>query len=391
MSDTFCILPWIHIYANADGSVIPCCIAHHHMHMGNVQTNTIEEIWNNDAYKSLRRAMLEGERSPTCRACYNQEELGVESLRQSINGEFEHLIPLKDTTNEDGSLDNIDLKYLDVRWSNICNFKCRSCSSTFSSSWAKEENKDNVYILAGGESNDNLYEQFEPHFASIEKFYFAGGEPLLTDKHYDILNHLINIGKTDVKIRYNTNLSVLSYKNQSVIELWKHFEDVQIAASLDSWGSRAEYIREGTVWKEIEQNILSIRKHVPHVNLDLNCVSSVFNVMTMTDFFDYILDNNLFDIHKVQPTIYNIQNPNYYRYTVLNDKLKQKAIQKLSSKSYSDKIDVKLKETISTLENTEYSPNDLKEFVNTTKKYDTLRNRDFSKTFPELNEIWSNC
>ena len=118
-----------------------------------------------------------------------------------------------------------------------------------------------MYIFAGGDSNDSLYNQFKkPHFKNIKVFYFAGGEPLMTDKHYEILEHLIETGNTKVTLEYNSNVSRLKYKNKSIIDLWNKFENVTVSASLDSWGSRAEYIREGTDWDKVESNLQTIKE-----------------------------------------------------------------------------------------------------------------------------------
>jgi sulfatase maturation enzyme AslB (radical SAM superfamily) len=235
--------------------------------LGNVQSQTINEVWNGEKYRTMRKNMLSGKKCDECAACYKIEESGANSPRQSHTNKFKKYIPLADTTNPDGSVE-MNLRYFDVRWSNICNFKCRSCSSTYSSSWATEDinagHNKKVFIFAGGNSNDDLYNQFLPHFVNIEEFYFAGGEPLLTDKHYDILEYLISIGKTNVKLHYNTNFSNLKYKDKSIISLWKHFSNIQVYASLDSWGDRAEYIREGTDWKLIEDNFRLIRQELPH-------------------------------------------------------------------------------------------------------------------------------
>jgi radical SAM protein with 4Fe4S-binding SPASM domain len=140
MSNTFCILPWIHVYANADGTVHPCCIGDYRYPLGNLQKESLEEVWNNENYKRLRRNMIEGKECKECTACYAAEQYGS-SFRTHSNTQFEKYLPMKDITNTDGSLDEITLRYLDVRWSNICNLKCRSCSATYSSSWAKEDRK----------------------------------------------------------------------------------------------------------------------------------------------------------------------------------------------------------------------------------------------------------
>jgi sulfatase maturation enzyme AslB (radical SAM superfamily) len=287
----------------------------------------------------------------------------------------------------------MNLKYFDVRWSNICNFKCRSCGSLYSSSWAAEDNKQHntqkeVFIFAGGKNNDNLYNQFLPHFSNMQEIYFAGGEPLLTDKHYDILEHLISIGKTDVELRYNTNLSNLNYKNKNVIELWKKFSNVNINASLDSWGARAEYIREGTEWELIEKNIRLIKTQTPHIKLQTATVVSVFNVSTIPDFLNYLLDTKLFDKDDFFPNFYNLITPYEYSFQILPDNFRNEIITKLSSFDSSPYINREINGIINKLDNTVYDDSLNQKFKIVNDRYDKIRNRNFIETFPELSNLY---
>lgn len=387
-SKTFCILPWIHIYANADGNVLPCCIADHNIPMGNLQHQSPIEVWNSERYKSLRLNMLLGNQSPECSACYKFEHIGINSFREHSNKNYSKYLSLATDTNVDGSLDNMTLRYFDIRWSNICNFKCRSCSGTYSSSLAKEENKQKVFIFAGGNNNDILYDQFLPYFKDIEHFYFAGGEPLLMDKHYDILNYLISIGKTDVKLSYNSNISNLIFKKTSVTDLWNQFKSVEVMASLDSWGSRAEYIREGTNWNTIENNIRTIRKESPHVNLQTNTVVSVFNLYTIPNFIDYLIKNDLFDAQTYSPQFYNILNPEFYSASVIPPQLKESIIDKLELPTLNTNISNKFRDIISYLTTSEYNETHRRQFIRSTEYFDSIRDRDFLKTFPELKYLF---
>jgi sulfatase maturation enzyme AslB (radical SAM superfamily) len=221
----------------------------------------------------------------------------------------------------------------------------------------------------------------------MEEIYFAGGEPLLTDKHYDMLEHLISIGKTNVELRYNTNLSSLKYKGKSVIDLWKQFSNIQIYVSLDSWGDRAEYIREGTEWSVIEENIRLIKKEAPHIDMRMTSVISAFNVYTLPDFLDYLFANKLFDKNNFYPSFYNLINPHYYSPDILPDNLKTAIITKLKSASFTRYLDQQIKNVISGLENSTFDPILKNQFLNKTNYYDQIRNRDFLKTFPELAEL----
>lgn len=374
-SKTFCILPWIHFYANPDGTVLPCCIGDHNHPLGNVRNDSVIDIWSNDKFKSMRANMLAGNKCNECSACYNNEDNNVKSFRQSVNEDYKEYI---DNALKEGISPSVNLKYLDIRWSNICNLKCRSCSSTYSSSWAKEDKKKEVFIFAGGDNNDKLYNQLLPYFSGLKEIYFAGGEPLLMEKHYEILDYLIATGNTNIKLRYNTNLTNLHFKKKPVTEYWKQFKNVNVFASLDSWGPRAEYIRDGTDWNTVEQNIKAIKQQTPHVNLTMSTVVSVFNISTLPEFVDYLLDNNLYDKKNFEPYYYNLINPSYYSVNVLTDEQRDLIKEKLLSSNHD------FSNVISYLENAVYDPALRVKFEQVTTHYDNIRNQSFSTTFPEL-------
>lgn len=393
MSDTFCILPWIHFYANPDGSVLPCCIGNHRTPLGNVQEQSVIEVWNSKQYKDLRLNMLAGKRCKECNSCYQAEDAGVNSFRQSVNRDYAEFLNFAEETNPDGSLDSMKLKYLDIRWSNICNFKCRGCSSTYSSSWATEDNKygqnKKVFIFAGGENNDDLYDQLKPYISEVKEIYFAGGEPLLMDKHYDMLNHLIETNNTDIKIRYNTNLSSLSFKNTSVIDLWKKFSNIHLNVSLDSWGDRAEYIREGTEWNKLVANIKSVREACPHIHFGVASVISAFNVYTLPDFIEYMITNGLVDSNTTA-SFYCLINPNFYSFDIFDEVTKNKILAKLSKIQYNNHINSQIQNVIKQLESSSVNDSLRRQFKHHTEYYDSIRNKKFADAFPELKEFYEN-
>jgi hypothetical protein len=97
----------------------------------------------------------------------------------------------------------------------------------------------------------------------VQEIYFAGGEPLIMDEHYIILEKLIAAGRTDVILRYNTNFSHIQFKKWDLVKLWAPFINcaknpkgrVQLFASLDAVGPVAELARHGTVWENVYNNI----------------------------------------------------------------------------------------------------------------------------------------
>ena len=392
--DTFCIYPWIHMFVNTDGSVMPCCIAKSDNPLGNVQKNSIEDIWNSESYKTIRLKMLNGERSNECANCYITEDRGIKSVRQKKLDDYKHLLDIKDKTNSDGSLDNLELHHFDVRWSNICNFKCRTCTHSLSSSIATEQQKLDstipIYTMAGGKSNKDLVDQFIPYFKDIETFYFAGGEPLITEQHYTILEELILQGRTqDVALQYNTNLSMLIYKDKSLFDLWKKFSNVSIGASLDSWGKRAEYIRDGTDWNAIEENIKIIRTETPHVRINVQTVVSVFNIGTLSDFLDYMLSTS-FNEQNFFLEFFNVIEPNYFSLSALDTHTAQQFSSKLKNSltKYRPHIQKQLSNVIKWLDSSEYNPNLHQQCIKEIALRDSLRNKQLADYIPELGNIF---
>jgi sulfatase maturation enzyme AslB (radical SAM superfamily) len=111
-----------------------------------------------------------------------------------------------------------------------------------------------------------------------EKIYFAGGEPLLAAEHYEILDALIACKNTNLEIIYNTNFTTLKYRDRSVLDLWKHFSNITVGASLDAYKEIAEYVRHGTNWTVIESNLKILKSQCPHVNFIVMSTVGLLNV-----------------------------------------------------------------------------------------------------------------
>ena len=271
-SKTLCVVPWIHIHTNPSGIATPCCIAESCTKpegVGNAREQSLMEIVNSEPMKKLRLDMIAGVKNSECTNCYVHEDQGIKSFRNMINTEFEHQYDVINSTKKDGSLKEFKMRYFDIRFNNICNFKCRTCGSGFSTQWEQEDLKNKVWNAKVIPKNDNkeFLGEVVDQIQHMETAYFAGGEPLITEEHYILLEEMIRSGKTDIKLRYNTNLSNLKFKDKDLLSLWKNFKKgVDIYASIDHYGDRAEYIRLGTDWAKVEENLIMAKK-TPYINL----------------------------------------------------------------------------------------------------------------------------
>ena len=261
--DTFCLAPWVSIHTWPDGKVFPCCLWNSRDPVGNVNAQSLEEIWNNEKMKKIRRSFLKGEKLKSCDRCFHLEDTVDQSYRQRINKDHKDKMHYVNETNQDGSLNIMNLHLWDVRISNFCNFKCRSCGLGLSSSWYSDskalgEKVDKALININDKAS--FMDMLEPHYNCVDEIYFAGGEPLIMPEHYQILDRLLELGRTDVNIRYSTNFSKLTYKGKHIFDYWKHFPNLELYISIDGVGKIGEYVRKGFDDKLFYDNIMAFKK-----------------------------------------------------------------------------------------------------------------------------------
>lgn len=332
---TFCILPWIHVHSFPTGEAYPCCNTEMSEKIGNTHKQSLAEIWNGDEMRDIRKRMLAGEQVIGCKRCYEQEDAGFFSMRLSSNKHFGHHIALTDETYPDGALPNMKIVYWDVRFSNLCNLRCRSCGHIFSSNWYDDQAKlvefegfssdkwkeRHKRIYFAGRSEHDMWEQLESQIDNLEQVYFAGGEPLIMEEHYRLLQELLRRGRTDVRLIYNTNFTELVYKKTNVLDLWKEFDSVSVGASLDAMGMRAEYIRKNCDWSQIERNREQMLEICPAVDFYISPTVSVMNAWHISDFHRNWVDRGFLKPQDLNINI--LQDPEYYRIDTFSAKFKE--------------------------------------------------------------------
>jgi MoaA/NifB/PqqE/SkfB family radical SAM enzyme len=315
----FCMMPWVGVNIGANSRMRPCC-EWQGPNIGDPEQQSIKEIWNGKEIKQIRRQMLQGQPVSGCASCYNKEKLTRDSLRNSINRDFVHRVDLIDRTDPDGTLHSDTVLYWDIRYNNLCNFACRSCGPHSSSSWAAVHNalhpdhKQKQWLLEAGSDSDHVFAQITEHLHSVEKIYFAGGEPLMIENFYRVLDLLDQAGRHDVQLCYNTNLSRLTLRGWSILELWSKFSRVSVGASIDAMEARAEYLRSGTRWSDIVSNRRLIQQHCPHVDFYVSATTGLINALHVADFHQSWVDQDLisagdFNIQLLfQPTYMSVRN-----------------------------------------------------------------------------------
>ena len=327
-SNTFCMYPWVHLHAWPTGEAYPCCHAEMGVgQVGNCRTKTLEQIWTDEPMQKLRADMLSETPNPACGRCYEQEKSGFFSGRQSANKHHGHNIHKLEST-------PFEMTYWDIRFSNLCNLKCRSCGHIFSSQWYQDQAKlaggdwreRNTVMNYAGRTETDMWEQLIPHLDYVEQIYFAGGEPLLMEEHYRILDELVRRGRFDVRLVYNTNFTHTDLKGNSVFEYWKQFDSVAVGASLDASGARGEYIRKGTNWAQVEQNRRDMLSICPGVDFYISPTLSIMNAMHLPEFHRDWVKKGLLKPQDLNVNI--LQDPAHFRIDMAPAEYKQQLEQK---------------------------------------------------------------
>ena len=315
--EQFCVLPWISLEASPIGTVRPCCLADNEIvdNNGNkfhLSGASFDQIQNSRHMIELRQEFLDGKRPQTCRKCWMEERAGRTSKRMHTLDRLKHSV-----LDTEWTVDAKPLMFLDLKLGNICNLKCRICGSWSSSQFASEEvndvpseEKKQIFayqmLRAGAwpQENPQFWSEIDRILDNIRYIEFTGGEPFLIREHFDMLQGIVDRGIAhQVEIHYNTNGTQFP---ERAPEIWRHFQTVEIAFSIDDIGARFEYQRSNAVWAEVEANIERFRqlqRSMPNIRLQCCTTVNIFNVRYLdgvanwiaTQGFDFVYWNMMHD------------------------------------------------------------------------------------------------
>jgi hypothetical protein len=207
------------------------------------------------------------------------------------------------------------------------------------------------------------------------------------------LKELVQKKRFEVRLQYNTNFSRLNLKDENVLDYWSLFKNVSVGASLDAMGPRAEYIRKGTRWDQIERNREQMLKVCPEVDFYVSSTVSLYNVMHVMDFHRDWVEKGL-----IQAQDWNInilQGPDRDRIDVLPMVYKEQVKAKIEAHIEWLKPRDTLKRAIVGYESIlKFMFDDdkswlLSEFFMVNDKSDNYRNENFENVFPEYAELRS--
>ncbi len=311
----FCLMPFIHYHIGNAGYVKACCVTN--INYGNCNTQSFDDIWNGEKINKLRAKFKKGESDPRCAVCLNIEKAGGKSIRQETHERF-----LLENSSEAIPLPT----YFDIRFSNACNFACRTCWHGASSAWFPEakqlkRNCADKALIQNITIFENFISETGEALLQAEEIYFAGGEPLMTEEHYLLLDYLIENKRTKLRLRYNTNFSILEFKGKNILDYWKQFDNVEILASIDAHEKLGEYIRKGFNWDQFVKNRDAIRE-LPHIKFKIAPTISVLSIANLPDLYKTCLELDIIEKESIYINI--LERPHFYNTKAIPASIKVK-------------------------------------------------------------------
>jgi len=308
--------PWTHTYLSPQTERRMCCASREPAQnfeqyidtasgTGRYIPITLEQHWNSDHMRSVRRRMIAGETLAECEVC-NERLLNTDVYRSYFNRLFGHKYEeAMRLTEEDGFTHMLPVSW-DYRFSNLCNFKCRTCGDMLSSAWESEQRQHDMIDWSNPKNNwmqpairseiaqfqDTYIEQefsqaVEQH--RVEEVYWVGGEPLMYEQHWRYMRRIVELGDgKNVYARYNTNLSRVHYRGVDLYDdVLHHLRDWQICASLDGTGATGEYIRTGLDFEDWCRNFqrgVDQQRHHRQMRIDFTLtLPGLFEVENIQD------------------------------------------------------------------------------------------------------------
>jgi hypothetical protein len=339
-SETFCALPWVHLSTRPDGSMRVCCTANassvgptndkehggqvgivkdEHGKPSNLNVSDFNTAWNSTYMRNVRKQMLNGEVPPSCTKCFKEEAAGHRSKRMWETDYWAQRVDIDKLvldTQDDGQVPP-QLAYIDLRFGTKCQLACVMCSPHDSSGWIKdwmqihpkvtnEVLKDSMQWNDKGSSNGSSYnwhknnptfwKQFYEQMPYMQQIYFAGGESLIIEEHYEILEYAIkNDLAKNLEIRYNSN--GVEWRDD-LFELWKEFKLVRFHYSIDDIDERNEYIRYPSLWERSQEVFHILDKETSdNVEITVACAVQALNIYYIPDFIKWKLEQGFTKIN----------------------------------------------------------------------------------------------
>ena len=443
ISPSFCVAKWSQVTLHLHNGRTHSC---HHPNTHKVPLDELESnpsaLHNTNFKKEQRKLMLNGDRPKECQYCWNVEDLpnynkeeffsdrvaksaaawSTERLEEVKNNPWDH---------------NINPSYVEVSFSNICNFKCSYCSPVYSSRWTEEVENQGPYPTSQRFNNLEWYKQsgempihHKEHNPYVEAFWkwwpdlvkdlkvfrITGGEPLLANDTFKVLDFIYENPQPQLELAVNTNACVPDSKIESFIQKSRRLlEDgkiktINIFTSVDGHGKQAEYGRFGLDYNKWMANIDRILAEIPNSVLTIMSTANIFSITSyMAMLQDLVNIKSKYGAQRLCLDISILRHPHHQCLSILTDEYKNHMDQCLSymnDQMYNHTSGVgaflkyeilRMDRLINFIKAPPHQGENLsligarRDFAAFVDEHDRRRGTNFLETFPELEKFYKTC
>lgn len=365
---SFCILPFISLFPHKE-------ITKHCCWMDPWDTD-YTDFYTDPNTKLMRDQMINGERISNCHNCYNFEDLGFPSPRETYTIDWTNRLNLKSL---DDAVQNTKLIRYDVSIGNYCNLQCRMCNPRSSTLVDNEYFELKMSDTKIGELPASGFDQID--LDAVQQVLVAGGEPSINKDFYNFLKRCIKEGKTDFEIFISSNVVSLP---KEFIALISQFKNIKISISVDGFDQVNHYIRWPSNWQKITENIQRLKEVLSPHNYYFNTTVSIYNISRLYELFEF-LDLNYFTSNFSMNILEypNIQQPwNFPDKAVALENLNK--IKNLKKYQTDTLFNTRINGLIQRIENCEINYNQLVDFFKFNDQLDQSRSIKLADYIPEL-------
>lgn len=431
VSSSFCLAKWTTVTFHLESGTAHSC------HHPRVHLIPLDELATNSAalhnpsFKiEQRKKMIEGVRPSECDYCWNIEDIGPKEVSDRV---IKSSAPYSM-----GELDNIvndpysrtyKPKYVEVSFSHACQFKCSYCSANFSTSWEEEIKKFGEYpTLSGTKHEPTFAEDDNPYVKAfwqwwpemkkgLHTFRITGGEPLLSPSTFKVMENLLAEPEPSLLMAVNSNLGAPAVLVDKFIHLAaeliqkKAVSNLEVYTSIDAFGERAEYIRNGLKHEVFWANVEKLLYANSRLRIVIMCTFNALSITSFTQLLDHLREINARHRNPERPTsveidISYLRHPEYQTVQVLPEsyiaQMQQIVdfIERHRMKYMPNNVGFHEMHIYKTRRILEWmkKPRDpqvvdhhRKNFYRFFSEHDRRRNTNFLRTFPEMEKFWDQC
>jgi organic radical activating enzyme len=429
VSSCFCTAKWLQVTLRLQNGHTHSC---HHPQAHKVPLKELKKspsaLHNTEAKKKTRKQMLKGTRPSECSYCWKVEDLPGQHLsdRHYKSGDKWSTPYLEEVASLPWN-SNVNPRYLEVSFSNICNFKCAYCYPDVSSRWMSEVVEHGpypttdffgslAYLKKQGtmplpEANNpyiKAFWQWLPEIISgLHVLRVTGGEPLLAKDSLKLLEFLEQNPAPHLNLSFNSNLGIASDWVSNILQKLKSLnnsgkiQEAQIFTSLDTWGEQAEYIRFGLdldLWK---RNLQLCLAESDSIQITIMVTFNILSLDRFGEFLHFVLHCKQQHQGRLGIDISVLHIPEFLSPQILSERQRQKIDSHLTQMKnhsasrvdfgFADHEIAKLERLKELLEVPLPAP-ELKKrrmnFVSFIEEYDRRKKTDFLTTFPQMDVEW---